>query len=77
VRDDRALVLLAIPWALAAQPARELVEAQQRLLDLRPARAHAREATYLAVVLPPPDAGGVAAVEVVLTAGAFLQSWTT
>jgi hypothetical protein len=26
VRDDRALVLLAIPWALTAQPACEHVE---------------------------------------------------
>jgi hypothetical protein len=27
VRDDRALVLLAVPWTLAAQPARQLIEA--------------------------------------------------
>ena len=29
VRDDRALVLLAVPGALAAQPARDLVEPQR------------------------------------------------
>ncbi len=34
VRDDRPLVLLAIPRALHAQAARELVEAAERLGDL-------------------------------------------
>ena len=34
VRDDRALVLLAVPRALAPQPARQLVEAPERL-DIR------------------------------------------
>ncbi len=31
VRDDRALVLLAVPGALAAQPAGDLVEAAERV----------------------------------------------
>src|SRR5688572_12652112 len=31
VGDDRALVLLAVPGALAAQPARDLVEAGERV----------------------------------------------
>ena len=31
VRDDRALVLLAVPGTLASQAARELVEAGERL----------------------------------------------
>jgi hypothetical protein len=31
VRNDRALVLLAIPRALTAQPVRELVQSEQRL----------------------------------------------
>ena len=35
VRHDRALVLLAVPGALAAQPARELVQAREGLLELR------------------------------------------
>jgi hypothetical protein len=39
VGDDRALVLLAIPGALAPQPARELVEAPQRL-DVLGVAAH-------------------------------------
>src|SRR5205807_1493448 len=34
VRNDRALVLLAVPGALAPQAARELVEPAQRLRDL-------------------------------------------
>ena len=78
VRHDRALVLLAIPRALAPQPPRQLVEAHQRLLDLRTARAHARQVTQ-----PPPEVllpDGVATVppdvEVVFGFGAFLQSGT-
>ena len=35
VRDDRALVLLAVPRALGAQAARERVEAAERVGDLR------------------------------------------
>jgi hypothetical protein len=45
VRDDRPLVLLTVPRAFASQATREVVETRERLLDLRPARAHAREPT--------------------------------
>ena len=42
VRDDRALVLLAVPRALHAQPARELVEAPEGVGDVGPAHAIAQ-----------------------------------
>ena len=43
VRDDRALVLLAVPGALAPQPAGQRVEARDRGRDaVRPARLRAR-----------------------------------
>ena len=39
VRDDRALVLLAVPRALDAQAARQLVEARDGVGDSAPAHA--------------------------------------
>src|SRR5215212_2980626 len=45
VRDDRALVLLAVPRALDPQAAREGVEAPQRLDDLLGRLAHAPPAS--------------------------------
>ena len=44
VRDDRALVLLAVPGALAAQAARQLVQPAEGLLDLRTAHRAETEA---------------------------------
>jgi hypothetical protein len=40
VRDDRALVLLAIPRTLAAQPASDLVQARKRQANPLLGRAH-------------------------------------
>jgi hypothetical protein len=61
VRHDRALVLLAVPGALAPQPARELVEAPQRL-DVPRLGAH------------PAGAPGVVLVGVGVGFGPLLQS---
>ena len=44
VRDDRALVLLAVPRAFAAQAAGERVEAGDRVADLTGRSGHGREA---------------------------------
>jgi hypothetical protein len=86
VRDDRALVLLAVPGALHAQPARELVEASEGVGDVGPAH----EIVSLAAAggaspcdAPPSDGeavgycwGVVAAVAAVVVAfGPFLQPW--
>ena len=50
VRDDRALVLLAVPGALHAQSARELVEAPEGVGDVGPAHEIGR-------LVPPPVTG--------------------
>lgn len=42
VRDDRSLVLFAVPRTFAPQTAGELVQAPERLGDLRPVGAHGR-----------------------------------
>ena len=47
VRDDRALVLLAVPGALHAQPARELVEAPEGVGDVGPAHEIGRSSAAL------------------------------
>jgi hypothetical protein len=68
VGDDRALVLLAVPGALAPQPARELVEAPQRL-DVLGLRAHPP-----AVPVPVVPGAPVAAVGVGVGFGPLEQS---
>ncbi len=63
VGDDRALVLLAVPRALAAQPARQVVEGDERV-------GAGRSATGVTA------RGPAARVLVVLVFGAFLQPST-
>ena len=78
VRDDRALVLLAVPGALHAQSARELVEAPEGVGDVGPAHEIGR------LVPPPvnrpeaPTAGASSSppcAAVVVAFGPFLQPW--
>ena len=85
VRDDRALVLLAVPRALAAQAARERVEARDRVADLsgrradtgaKPSRRVGRVLCRVASGADQPLAGcwGVPGAAVfVLGSGAFLH----
>ena len=74
VRDDRALVLLAVPGALHAQPARELVEASEGVGDVGP--AHGFRTLAARTASRPGEtywAGVVADVAVVDSFGPFLQ----
>ena len=74
VRDDRALVLLAVPRALDPQAPRELVEAPQRLDDLVARPAHRGGAQ-----LPGCCCGGAppAGVGVGVAFGPCLHCWIT
>ena len=88
VRDDRALVLLAVPGALAPQAAGDLVEARERLGESRRRRRSAGAAARVpglpapAAAAGPPACGAPAAVRRrrrpasrVFVFGAFEQSW--